>query len=184
MSILASIPRVRERGTEPRSPSPAGAPHLEQAKKERERKRKENGRRREISREGDWKRVGRSHVVGPAKLRMTVNLCWQPKLALPKADRFDRSGRPVRPVWSCAVRVELGFELWNPFVTQFGRGTSSPAYKYKGHGRLMSFYPIESINLQFSYFPQTLAFPTSCCSLLVSTAFKGVMGGLPASRQP
>ena len=58
-----------------------------------------------------------------------------------------------RPVWSCAVRVELGFELWNPFVTQFGRGTSSPAYKYKGHGRLRSFYPIELINIIFSSNP-------------------------------
>ena len=56
----------------------------------------------------------------------------------------DRSGRLGRPVWACAVRVELGFELWNPFVTQFGRGMSSLAYKYKGHGRLRSFYPIET----------------------------------------
>ena len=61
-------------------------------------------------------------------------------------------GRPVRPVWSCAVQVELVFELWNLFVTQFVRGTSSPAYKYKDHGRLRSNYPIESINLLFSYF--------------------------------
>ena len=38
------------------------------------------------------------------------------------------------------------------FVTRFGKGTSSPAYKYKSHGRLRSFYPIESINLKFSYF--------------------------------
>ena len=38
------------------------------------------------------------------------------------------------------------------FVTRFGKGTSSSAYKYKGHRRLRSFYPIESINLLFSYF--------------------------------
>ena len=54
------------------------------------------------------------------------------------------------------VRVEL--VLWNPFVVQFGRGTSSPAYKYKGHGRLRSFYPIESINLLFSYFSPNPSF--------------------------
>ena len=53
-------------------------------------------------------------------------------------------GRPVRPVWACAVRAELGFVLWNLFVTQFRSGTSFPAYKYKGHGRLRSFYPIET----------------------------------------
>ena len=46
----------------------------------------------------------------------------------------DQLGRPVRPVRACAVRVELEFVLWNPFVTQFGRDTTSPAYKYKGHG--------------------------------------------------
>ena len=63
-----------------------------------------------------------------------------------------------RPVWACAVRGELEFVLWNPFVTQFGRGTTSPAYKYKGHGRLRSFYPIESINLQFSYFSPNPSF--------------------------
>ena len=74
------------------------------------------------------------------------------KIGNTEADRSDRLGRPVRPVWTCAVRVELGFVLWNPFVTQFRRGMSSPAYKYKGHGRLRSFYPIESINLHFSYF--------------------------------
>ena len=67
-------------------------------------------------------------------------------------------GRPVRPVWACGVRVELGIVIWNPFVTQFGRGTSSPAYKYKGHERLRSFYPIESINLQFSYFSPNPSF--------------------------
>ena len=93
--------------------------------------------------------------------------------------------RPVRPVWACAVRVELGIVIWNPFVTQFGRDMSSPAYKYKGHCQLRSFYPIESINLHFSiFFLQTLAFPTSCYSLLVSTVFKGVLSGLPTSRQP
>ena len=63
-----------------------------------------------------------------------------------------------RPVWFCAVRVELEFELWNPFVAQFGRGTFSPAYKYKGHDRLRSFYPIESINLHFFYFSPNPSF--------------------------
>ena len=58
----------------------------------------------------------------------------------------------------CTVRVELGFVLWNPFVTQFKRGTTSLAYKYKSHGRLRSFYPIESINLLFFYFSPNLSF--------------------------
>ena len=78
--------------------------------------------------------------------------CWTPKWANTEADPSDRLGRPVRPVWACGVRVELGIVIWNPFVTQFGRGISSPAYKYKGHGQLRSCYPIESINLHFSYF--------------------------------
>ena len=74
----------------------------------------------------------------------------------------DRPVWPVRPTsqtsLACAVRIELGFALWNPFVTQFGRGTSYSAYKYKGHDRLRSFYPIESINLQFSYFSSNPSF--------------------------
>ena len=37
--------------------------------------------------------------------------CWRPKLANTKADRSDRLGRPVRPVWAYAVQVELGFVL-------------------------------------------------------------------------
>ena len=84
-------------------------------------------------------------------------------------------GRPVRPVSSCAVREELGFELWNPFVTQFGRGASSPAYKYKGHGRLRSFYPIESINLQFSYFSPNPSFSNL---MLFFACLYGVQGHL------
>ena len=49
-------------------------------------------------------------------------------------------------------------DLQSPFVTRFGRGMSSPAYKYKGYGRLRSFYPIESINLHFSHFSSNLSF--------------------------
>ena len=30
-------------------------------------------------------------------------LCWRPKLANTEADRSGRLGRPVRPVWACAV---------------------------------------------------------------------------------
>ena len=84
-------------------------------------------------------------------------------------------GRPVRPVWACAVRAELGFVLWNLFVTQFRRGTSFPAYKYKGHGRLRSFYPIESINLQFSYFS---ANPSFSNLVLFFARLEGVQGRL------
>ena len=53
-------------------------------------------------------------------------ICWRPKLANTEADRSDWLGRPVRLVWACAVQVELGIVIWNPFVTQFGRGTSRP----------------------------------------------------------
>ena len=33
------------------------------------------------------------------------------KIGNTKADRSDRLGRPVRPVWAYAVQVELGFVL-------------------------------------------------------------------------
>ena len=83
------------------------------------------------------------------------------------ADRSDRSGP--------AVRVELGIIIWNPFVTQFGRGTSSPAYKYKGHGRLRSGYPIESINLLFFYFSPN---PNFSNLVLFFARLDGVQGRL------
>ena len=52
---------------------------------------------------------------------------------------------------------------------------SSPAYKYKGHGLLRSFYPIElKINLLL-FFPQTLAFPTF---VLFFARLYGVQGRL------
>ena len=66
-------------------------------------------------------------------------------------------------------------DLQSPFVTRFGRGMSSPAYKYKGHDRLRFFYPIESVNLQFSYFLQTLAFPNF---VLFFVRLYGVQGHL------
>ena len=91
-------------------------------------------------------------------------------------------GRPVRPVWAYTVRVELGLYFWNPFVTQFGRGTSSPAYKYKSHGRLRSFYPIESINLHFSYFSSNPSFSNL---VLFFARLYGVQGrlGWPADSK-
>ena len=57
------------------------------------------------------------------------SICWRPNLAI--TDRSDWSG-PV-------IRVGLGFCVKNPIVTRFGRGKSSPAYKYKGCGRLRFF---------------------------------------------
>ena len=90
------------------------------------------------------------------------------------ADRSDRSGP--------AVRVELGIIIWNPFVTQFGRGTTSPAHKYKGHGRLRSFYPIESINLHFFYFSPN---PSISNLVLFFARLYGVQGrlGWPADSK-
>ena len=35
------------------------------------------------------------------ELRRTTRKCWRPKLAITEADRSDRLGRPVRPVWAC-----------------------------------------------------------------------------------
>ena len=91
-------------------------------------------------------------------------------------------GRPVRPVEQTGqtglvrtVRVELEFVLWNPFVTQFGRETTSPAYKYKGHGRLRSFYPIKSINIQFFYFSPNPSFSNL---VLFFARLDGVQGRL------
>ena len=54
------------------------------------------------------------------------------KFGKSEADRSDRSGRPVRPV--CPVLVLVGVilfveTLYNP---TWRRGTTSPAYKYKG----------------------------------------------------
>ena len=89
--------------------------------------------------------------------------------------RSDRSGRPVRPVWCCAVRVELGFELWNPFVTQFGRDMSSSAYKYKGHGRLRSFYPTNQSIYYFFYFSPNPSFSNL---VLFFASLDGVQGRL------
>ena len=65
------------------------------------------------------------------------------------------------------------------FVTRFGKGTSSPAYKYKSHGRLRSFYPIETINLKFSYFSPNPSFSNL---VLFFARLDGVQGclGWPA----
>jgi hypothetical protein len=59
------------------------------------------------------------------------------------------------------------------------RGTSSSAYKYKSHDRLRSFYPIESINLLFSYFSPYPNFPNL---VLFFAHLDGVQGhfGWPA----
>ena len=67
------------------------------------------------------------------------------------------------------------FPLESLFVTRFGRGTSSPAYKYKGHDRLRSFYPIESNNLQFSYFSPNPSFSNL---MLFFACLYGVQGRL------
>jgi len=65
-------------------------------------------------------------------------------LAITEADRSDRSG-PV-------IRVGLGFHVKSPIVTRFGRGMSSPAYKYKGCGRLRVFLTtIESYQSTFIF---------------------------------
>ena len=61
--------------------------------------------------------------------------CWRPKLAITEADRSDRLGQLVRPVWACnpsRVRVLCLESNCNPNW----KGYVLPAYKYKGCGRL------------------------------------------------
>ena len=84
--------------------------------------------------------------------------------------------RTVR-VWSCILTRDLiGFRLL--------MGTDLPTlYIYEGP-RPIEVIPIESTHLSFTFYLQTLAFPTPCCSSLVSTAFEGVLGGLPTPGQP
>ena len=56
-------------------------------------------------------------------------VCWQPKSAKSEADQFDRSGQ----TGLCLCNPSLvRFILESMFITRIGRGTSSPAYKYKG----------------------------------------------------
>ena len=87
--------------------------------------------------------------------------------------------QPIRVRSYILTRDLIGFRLLT--------GTDLPTlyiYIYmKGHGRL-SVIPIESTHLSFTFYLQTLAFPTPCCSSLVSTAFEGVLGGLPTTGQP
>ena len=83
------------------------------------------------------------------------------------ADRSGRSG-PI-------IRVGLGFCVKSPIVIRFGRGTSSPTYKYKGCGRLR----VSNHNLIKNYslysISQTLTFPTP---LLFFAHLYGVQGRL------
>ena len=103
-------------------------------------------------------------------------MCWRSKLAITEADRSDRSG-PI-------IRVGLIFCVKSPIVTQFERDTSSPGYKYKGCGRLRVFLTtIEPKLFSLLNFSNLNIFQPLYCSLLVSTAFKGVLSGLPTSRQ-
>ena len=120
----------------------------------------------------------------PSRLSLCAAGHFCHALFLLDAKMGKHRGQPVRPVWACAIQVELRFVLWILFVTQFGRGMSSPAYKYKCHGRLRSYYPIESINLQFSYFSPN---PNFSNLVLFFARLDGVQGchGWPAtSRQP
>ena len=72
--------------------------------------------------------------------------------------------------------------IWSPFVTRFGRGTSFPAYKYKDHGRLRSFYPIESINLHFSYFSPNPRFSNLVLFFARLYGVQGRLGGACRSQ--
>ena len=88
----------------------------------------------------------------------------------------SRNWQTPRPTGqSLCSPSRVRFVFCNPFVTQFGRGTTSPAYKYKGHGRLRSFYPIESNNLHFFYFSSNPSFSNL---VLFFTRLDGVQGRL------
>ena len=99
------------------------------------------------------------------------------KLCLPE-DLTGQTGpkRTIRVRSYILVRDLLEFRLVQ----------TSPPYIYmKGHGRLRVF-PIESINNHITYFLSLKLQPlpnSNCCSSHISTAFEGILSGLPTSEQ-
>ena len=59
-------------------------------------------------------------------------------------------------------------DLQSPFVTRFGRGMSSPAYKYKGHDRLRFFLPNRINQLTIFIFSPNPSF-SKLCAILCSS---------------
>ena len=99
---------------------------------------------------------------------------WQ----LPRIDLYDRTGQTGLVLYNPNL---VRFDLYSPSVTRFGRGTSFPAYKYKSHGRLRSFYPIESIY----YFPYFFSNPSFSNLVLFFACLYGIQGhlGWPADSK-
>ena len=75
---------------------------------------------------------------GVGKLVYSTTLCWRPKLTNTMADRYDRLGRLVKPVWAYNLSLVRVFCL-ESFCNPIWNGYVLPAYKYKGCGRLRVF---------------------------------------------